>query len=208
MNELDLNISAQVHCKDGLAGRLSKVVVDPADLRVTNLIIEAGLLLKHARVVPIEIVDSAGEEDIYLSVPIAALADFPEYREKEFERPATEWDHPKYTIDNVLIPGHGLNYGPTLTMKEKLRQGISAELEVVKQGTPIKNSGGTIGKLDQVIADSATNEITFLVILRGTLFPSRINLPVFLVERVSEEEILVDITEEELDRLAGAEPKR
>jgi uncharacterized protein YrrD len=207
MNNLDLNIGARVHYRDSLAGKLVRVVVDPADLRVTDLIVEAGHLLKHARVFPVVKVEHTDANNIYMSINSLEVGNYPEYMEKEFERPAAGWEHPQYEIDYVLFPGHGMTYAPTPLVKEKLRQGISTELEVVKQGTPIINHEGAIGKLDQVIADSGTNEITFLVMTRGLVFPDRVNIPVFLVESVSEEGIFVNINEDELDLLARAEPE-
>jgi uncharacterized protein YrrD len=206
MNKLDLNIGARVHYRDSLAGKLIKVVVDPADLRVTDLIVESGFVLRHARVFPILKVEFADEKNIYLSVNSIDLGNYPEYREKEFERPAAGWEHPEYEIDYVLFPGHPMTYSPAPLVKEKLHQGISTDLEVVKQGTPISNTGGLIGKLDQVIADPYTNEITFLVMLRGTVFPGRVNIPAYLVESVGEDGIYIDITDEEVDRLVSADP--
>jgi uncharacterized protein YrrD len=205
MNNLDLNIGARVHYRDSLAGKLVKVVVDPSDLRVNGLIVESGILLKHARVFPIRKVEHADEKDIYLSLNSLDEGEYPEYHEKEFERPAMGWEHPKYEIDYVLFPGHTMTYTPTPTVKEKLRQGIPSELEVVKQGTPIKNYGGTIGKLDQIITTN-TKEIAFLVMLRGAVLPERIHIPVVLVESVREDGILVDISDEELNHLAKADP--
>jgi uncharacterized protein YrrD len=203
MNKLDINIGAQVHCRDGMVGKLVKVVVDPEQFRVTNLIVEEGILLKHARVFPISLVQTIDTNSIYLSISSEDLDSFPEYQEKEFERPAEGWEHPDYQIDYVMFPGHSATYNSAPPMvKEKLRQGIPSGLEVVKQGTPIKNMDGVIGKLDQVTTDPATNDITYLVMQRGLVFPSWVNIPVYLVKNFNEDSILVDITEEEIERLA------
>jgi sporulation protein YlmC with PRC-barrel domain len=203
MNELDINIGAQVHCWDGVIGKLAKVVVDPEQFRVTNLIVEEGILTKHARVFPISLVETAGAENIYLSTRSEDLDSFPVYQEKEFIRPADGWEHPDYQIDYVMFPGHSVTYSSAAPkVKEKVRQGIPPGFEVMKQGTPIKNAGGTIGKLDQVVTDAATNDIRYLVMQRGLIFTSRVDIPVYLVKTVDEDGIRVDITEEELERLA------
>jgi hypothetical protein len=65
MATLDLIAWAKVHFRDGPAGRLTKVVVDPDQLRVTGLVVKAGLVKKQARVFPIALVASAINQDIF-----------------------------------------------------------------------------------------------------------------------------------------------
>ena len=202
MNTTNLNFHSKVHYQDGQAGRLVRVAIDPDQLEVTNLIVEYGLLLKHARVFPITSVVSTDDKNIYLSINREDLGGYPIYFEKEYERPAREWEHPHYQIDSILFPGQGLNYPPPPKVKKKVHYGISSRLMLIKEGNPIKNSDGTIGKLDHVVTDSATNELAYLVIEQGLFCSRQVTIPVNFVVHMSEDGIFMDLTRQKLDQIA------
>jgi len=208
MDEFDFNIGAQVHCRDGKCGRLSKVVVNPDTLQVTDLIVEEGFLLKRARVFPISVVERTTEQDIYLSVHSDDLGSYREYREVEYERVASGSEAASFNTSQVM-PYGGVttsNYNVAI-VREKVRQGLSSDdLALLAQGTPVKNQEGVIGKLDHVITNADSSEITHLVVRHGILFPERLDIPIALVERISENGILVAATNEELQQLPRYTP--
>ena len=207
MNQFDFDIGAQVHCQDGNCGRLAKVVVDPETQQVTNLIVEAGFLLKRARVFPIAVVETTTVEGIYLSIVSADLSNYPEYREVEHERPASGAEAP-FTASGAILPGGmALPEQSVPLVREKVREGLSSEdLTLVAQGTPLKNQEGVFGKVDHVIVDADSKEITGLVVRHGFVFPELLNLPVSLIEYVGEKSIFVSATNEELQKLPRYSP--
>ena len=207
MNQFDFDIGAQVHCQDGNCGRLAKVVVDPETQQVTNLIVEAGFLLKRARVFPIAVVETTTAEGIYLSIVSADLSNYPEYREVEHERPASGAEAP-FTASGAILPGGmALPEQSVPLVREKVREGLSSEdLSLVAQGTPLKNQEGVFGKVDHVIVDADSKEITGLVVRHGFVFPELLNLPVSLIEYVGEKSIFVSATNEELQKLPRYSP--
>lgn len=204
MSEFDFNIGAQVHCRDGQCGRLARVVVDPDTLQITDIIVEEGFLLKRARVFPISTVESTAKDNIRLAISSNELANFREYREVEYETHVSGSEG----LFQEPYPGTASGVSNVPVMREKVRQGISSDdLIVVQQGTPVMNAGGKIGKLDHVIVNEETNEITHLVIQQGTLFSERILVPVFMVEHVGEKGILIAPTDNEIKVLARYIPE-
>ena len=202
MNEFDFNIGARVHCQDGQCGKLAKVVVHPDTWQVTDLIVEEGFLLKRARVFPVSAVERTTTEDIYLTISSNELNNFREYREVEYEVPVpgstTSFPDPYSATSLTQVP----------TVLEKTRQGISSdELIVVEKGTPVMNARGKVGHLDHLITNEESNEITHLVVRRGALFSERLLVPVFMVEHVSENGILIAPTNNELKELARYTPE-
>ena len=204
MNEFDLHIGTKVRCLDGRCGKLAKIAVDPTTMQVTDLIVEEGFLLKQARALPFSTVAYAEPEDILLLLSSDDLRGYAEYREKVLERPATAWDRGSGSrTEKVSYPTFTTPYDPGMsvgTIKEKIRQGISSELEVITKGTLVKNSEGIVGKWSHLMTDPETGEITNLVVQQGLMFPEHLEVPVYFVESISEEGIFLALSDEELDR--------
>ena len=208
MNHFDFNIGTQVHCQDGNCGRLAKVVVNPDTQQVTDLIVEAGFLLKRARVFPITIVETTTADGIYFSIKSEDLGNYPEYREVEYERPASGAEGATFTASGAMLQGGMVLPEQSVSLvREKVREGLSSEdLRLVAQGTPLKNQEGVFGKVDHVIVDADSTEITGLIVRHGFVFPELLNLPVSLIEHVGENYIFVAATNEELKQLPRYTP--
>src|ERR687884_595361 len=84
---LRLPIGATVLCRDGIAGRLKYMVIDPDDTEIADLIVERGFLRHKDIVVPVSCVEQAAEDSITLNAQIADPPALPEYGEVEFAMP-------------------------------------------------------------------------------------------------------------------------
>src|SRR5690242_13616863 len=82
-----LPIGATIRCRDGEAGRLKYVVIDPDDGEVTHLIVERGKLLRRDIVVPASWVEQSNEHEIVLNATVEELNEQPEYQEIDFAEP-------------------------------------------------------------------------------------------------------------------------
>lgn len=204
MKEFDFKIGAAVHCSDGRCGKLTKVIVDPETLKVTDLVVEKGFLLKHGRIFPVSTVEEATDEGIRLNIRSDDLQNYREYQEVEYEAP--------------LAGGVGAgpmvatSYGPqpvsaaAVPYREKIRVGIDDNLEVLRRGTAVQNDSGRIGHLDHVLADADSGEITHLVVREGLLMTHTIAIPIDLVRYLSEDGISVDANKDQLSALPRYEP--
>jgi hypothetical protein len=72
----DIALGSAVHCWDGIAGRVARLVVDPASRRLTHLVVERGAGLE-AVVVPIERLGHAVNEAPVLDMSVDDLAGLP-----------------------------------------------------------------------------------------------------------------------------------
>lgn len=197
MKELNLNLGAPVHCQDGQCGKLAKVVVDSDTLKVTELIVEEGFLLKHARVFPVSLVEYTTEE-IVLSIDSSEADNFPEYREVEFEEADPHLSpRVEFKADGML--GNMTATNPNVTkVRKKVRQGISSdELKLLDRTTPVNNNDGLIGKLERVVVDGKNRVIRYLAVRQGLLFTDRqLYFPVTAIKSVSEDGIFLAMTSE------------
>jgi len=207
MQTFDFNIGAEVHCTDGQCGRLLKVVVDPHTERVTDLIVEKGFILTTDKVLPVSVVEKATPEAVYLSTTGDQLADCADYREVEFSEPAPEWQETKrYRTGEVAH--YAFRYGialpdPVVPMvRQRVHEGVPSELAVLERGTPVHNVNGEMGKMDHVLVDRESGEISYVIVDRGLLSPSLV-VPISKIGKVSEQSVTVKATDEELEEFSS-----
>jgi uncharacterized protein YrrD len=204
--KLDLNIGTPVRCRDGECGRLHKVVVDPHTQRVTDLIVQKGLLLRKDRVLPIDVVDRATAEGVVLTIPSQDLPGYPEYKEARFtEAVSRAWSGGgSYSKDDVRCWQGSYLLACQNPVEPRVRKevetGISSELAAIERGTRVINTYGTVGSVDHVLVDPETGEITHMVVRRGIL-PYYPIVPVAEIEGISEEAVTIRLDEKELDQL-------
>jgi uncharacterized protein YrrD len=196
-------LGAAVHCQDSEVGTLAKLVVDPQSQQVTDLIVEKGLLRKHAWVVPVSTVIRATLHEIYLSIPSHELENCDEYRETEIKVPAG--DESGYAHSTEL-GAFGAPSPVTVPMvRKRLREGIGYGKAVIGSKADVEALGRALGHVDHVLVDKQRGEITQVVMRRG-FPPERILIPSDKVTEIEHENILVDLTRDELAELPRYHP--
>lgn len=204
MAKNDYSIGAQVHCRDGECGRLHKVVVDPYTQRVTDLIVERGFLLTTDRVLPVDVVERATGQDIYLSISSEGLGNYSEYRVVEFEEPAPGVKKGMYGRGDVRCWMQGYRMvcrEPVIPMvRRKVQQGVPPGSAVIEAGTVVANRQGVLGHVDHLVVDPKTGEVSHLVVRKG-LLPYYPVLPVTAVEAVSDDAVRVSLSKQAIDAL-------
>ena len=199
MMHFDFNLGAYIQGKDEHCGRLAGLVIDPEARQVTDLIVDRGLMTQK-RVLPIAVVQSALEENIYVSISSYELDRYPEYRVIEYEEPVTGLERSAVA---VATP-YGLQGAsePTVpTVQQKIHEGIASGRQVIERGMPVNNVDGKIGKMARVVVNRERQEITCLVMRRGMIFAEQFVIPISMVENMHEDGILVTGTDEALEHL-------
>ena len=108
-DKTEFTIGSDVSCSDGVCGELTRVVVDPVAKALTHLVVEPKHGSGAGRLVPVDLVDSAGEE-IRLQCTTAEFDALENAEETEFLPGASgEWG---YGQGHVLSwPYYGLGMG-------------------------------------------------------------------------------------------------
>jgi hypothetical protein len=104
VNPLDIKIGSRVRCRDGRAGRVIKLVVEPSSKRMTHVIVERGVLLHHDVAVPIERVERVQDGWVVLALSVEELSALPAYAEVDDAVPDATWaaEH-GYPPDGILV---------------------------------------------------------------------------------------------------------
>jgi hypothetical protein len=58
----EFTIGSDVSCRDGVCGEVTRIVVDPVARALTHLVVEPKQGRGAGRLVPVDLVDSAGKE--------------------------------------------------------------------------------------------------------------------------------------------------
>jgi uncharacterized protein YrrD len=213
---LDIRIGAEVHCLDGKAGTVERVVISPRRREVTHLIVGKGLVLHKDIVVPIERVTSADEHRVGLDLTLDELKALPEYKVVDYVAPDPSWHGPQqYDPGAVLlaVDPYTVAWGPsTPSLAGKVvrheRLGVPQDAAIVRRGTPVETKDGKVGSVDHVLVDPKDHTVTHLVVRRGLLLPRDVAIPIDWVTDVDERGVVLGVGEAELDRLPEFEPAK
>jgi uncharacterized protein YrrD len=206
MTQLNFHMGVQVQCTNGQCGKLAGVVMNPESRCITDLIVEKGFLLKHDRILPLSVMEGATEENVYLSLNSNELDQYPEYRVIEYEEPVTGLEQQSTPV----VTPYGMQQGaldPVVPMvKKKIREGIGPGQKVIERGMHVNSTSGTFGKVDHMLMNPESKEVTHLVVRRGMIFSDHVVIPISIVEEVREDSIFVTGADEELEQLPRYTP--
>lgn len=195
-----------VFCGDGddSCGKLSHVVVDPKSGRVSDLIVEQGLLImKKTWVVPHREVQQTTDEGIWLRSSEEDLSRFPPYKRREIEEVAPGYQG---SSPGASPTAGGSPQGAVPIVRRVIHDGVSSdELLVLEKGVEVRNQQKqeTVGKLERIVVDGESGEITQLVVNTG-LFGDNVAYAAPAVQHFDEDRILV---EGPASSLSEAEPE-
>ncbi len=175
---MEIRLGARVLLDDGtVAGRVSKVVLEPAKGTVSHLVVRDGAQLRPGRLVPVERVISGSEEEVRLAIGRGELEQAPEFDEDDFvpleygdwpgpypvgAQPIVAWGRP-YPVEGLPLP-------PPEPVAELRYTAASTRLQqegaaVLAPGMRVLAfEGQKIGRVEEVLADARTGKATYLVV--------------------------------------------
>lgn len=192
-------IGAQVACKDGECGELSRVIVNPVARVVTHLVVEPDHLPQEARLVPVNLVDSAGEQ-IVLNCDAAWFDRLEHAQEDEFlpaqndelgyDTAQARW-LPFYPLGGglggVAIAGTGDvdAHGPAEPQLISYDRVPAGEVQV-RRGQRVHAVDGDIGHVRGLVVDPADNHVTHVLLDEGHLWGKKeVAIPIGAVTAVT-----------------------
>ena len=184
-----VTMGTRVRCADGAGGWVSRVVVDPAALTVTHLVIEPEDRQEAGRLVPLDLVHpDAGTiglrcttAEFYQLSPgekkqfVPGTGDYARYRPGQLPRRATY-------LQRQSRPG----YGVSGRMPQTFTYDTIPDGEVaLRAGDPVHATDGQIGHIEGIAMDEDSHRLTYLLLgERGVLGPRHVAIPVSAVSRV------------------------
>jgi osmotically-inducible protein OsmY/sporulation protein YlmC with PRC-barrel domain len=200
-----LPVGATVRCRDGEAGKLKHVVLDPENGRVTHLIVERGILPHRQIVVPIGWVEGSSEREIVLNATLEELDMLPDYDELDFldpeleHKPLGEYRREETKVWKSPYDSRGSR---NIWLVRFERLGFHDDEVLLERGLPVvTRDEQEVGTVDHLIVDPVSHQVTHFVVRRGWLWNRKMHiLPLERVLSASEAGVRLDMTLEELDQ--------
>jgi len=193
----EFTIGSEVLCHDGACGELTRVVIDPVLRTLTHLVVEAKHRQGNGRLVPVDLVESAGAQ-ISLRCTIAEFDALEDAEETQFLPGASgEWGYQQQQM--LTLPYYGLgagtgmglgiggmhvgdaDVGPHPVIADRVPAG---EVEV-RRGEQVHASDGTIGRVQGLVIDAADHHVTHVLLEEGHLWGKKeVAIPIGAVQSV------------------------
>lgn len=208
-NTLQFQQNASVCAVSGdEVGRVSRIVVRPETNAVTNIVVRTkALLKKEERVVPIDQVAEANENQVILNRSADEMESLPLFEEKHF----APVDEAVDLYTPPIQPTMGGVPAPISTAVSsrgdkyitKVEQNIPSGTIAVKEGAKVMTSEGkVVGKMESMLADApADHQVTHLLVSKGLLTEEKKLVPINWVETLGEEEIKLNVEEYSVQEL-------
>ena len=202
---MNIPLNANVSCFDGAAGRSTVIVVDPHTEKVTHVVVDSQ---GTEYLVPIDAILESGTDHIQLHWSLAELAKAERY-------------------DKVVYVGDGSAGGlgvPSMVYPTTMDAGFmteSVELSylneeqipenelAIHRGAHVEASDGRVGQIDEFLIDSATGQITHLVLRQGHLWGKKdVTVPLSAIDRIQEDVVFLKLDKAAVEQLPHVPVKK
>lgn len=194
----DIHLSADVLCTDGPCGKSTHIILNPVTRRVTHFALEDKKLPDNpTRLVPVSKVSAAAPTEISLNCSIDDVARMPpfivdHYVEASFSGDVSE-------RGSAYLHPYEINDKPYDGFEE---ENVPADEIAVASGMQIEATDGKVGKLNDLVLDPNTGEITHLLMREGHLWGKKlVSIPVSVVETTLGDVIYLNISQKEVHGL-------
>ncbi|HUB04329.1 MAG TPA: PRC-barrel domain-containing protein [Solirubrobacteraceae bacterium] len=192
-------IGAHVEATDGRCGNLARLIFNPITDLLTHLIVEPGHHDEQARLVPVDLVVSAGDDVIKLSCTKERYDQLDSAEDVQFLPGETTGQG--YGANSAALPyfGIGLPLGHHGQPMYSDRVPVG-EVEI-RRGDPVHAKDGEIGAVEGLVIDPADHHVTHVLLQEGHLWGHKqVAIPIGVSNRV-DYEVRVDLTKDEIEAL-------
>lgn len=205
-------IGSRVVCADGDCGEVLRVVIDPVAQAVTHLAVGPRHRRRTGRLVPVDLVTSAGNEiELRCSKPEfdALLPD----QDAELLPAATQAyeDHQDQVRTlayyNLMAPGGiaGQMAGASQTARQRTFDRVPAGEAELRRGDQVEAKDGPIGRVQGLVVDPTDRHVTHVLLDEGHLWGKRqVAIPIGDVQRI-DGAVRVDLTKEQVGDLESVD---
>ena len=192
----EFTIGSDVSCSDGVCGELKRVVVDPVAKALTHLVVEPKHGSGEGRLVPVDLVESAGQK-IRLRCTTAEFAALENAEETQFlpgargqwgyrQGQIVSWPYYGIGMGGMGMGGIGMgdmNVGPQTITRDRVPLGDVQ----VRRGEHVHATDGDIGRVQGLVVDPADHHVTHVLLDEGHLWGKKeVAIPIGAVTGVAD----------------------
>jgi uncharacterized protein YrrD len=193
-------------------GRINRVVIDAKTREITDVVVERGAVFKDEKVVPIGLVNTENEDRIMLRETNQNIDDFLNYKTTHYVPSDQIAEQPTDTIEryywyppiNFQFPTQGILPGGSVVPDyiPRTEDAIPEGRVAISEGAQVLSADEKhVGNVEQVLADSQTNNVTPFVVGKGLLLKEHKLVPALWISRVGEDKIYLSVDSDMFGRL-------
>ena len=225
---MEYAIGAQIYCEDGECGELMRVVVDPIKRAITHLVVEQRHSQEVGRLVPIDLVETATEQELRLRCTLAKFASLEAAEETKFvEAPGGQWGYGQRQmlmlpffglggmgmggmgvggigmggmgVGGIGIGGMGMEGGMGASQQAVTYDKVPPGEVEVRRGQHVHASDGPIGHVRGLVVDPSDHQVTHVLLNEGHLWGKReVSIPISAVTGVDDDGVRLNLTKAEV----------
>lgn len=197
-------LNADVHCSDGLCGRSSHVILNPATEQITHIVVKEKQPSRVERLVPVVLVGQTAAQVILLNCTLKEFSALEPFNQTEF----VYGDLPHHATDPSLTLLWPYVVPAKRIVGEKIRPIPPGEL-AVRRGARVEATDGRVGRVEEFLVDPESGGITHLCLREGRLVGDKgMCIPVSEIEEIREKVVLLKVDKETLASLPSYAVKR
>ena len=174
----DIPLNARVESVDGPCGQSTRVIVNPETLRVTHFVVRQEAPPQTQRLVPVDQVVETTRDLIRLRCTGDELGKMKQFLVTEYR----QVEIPRYIGGQAGQPSRSVPEIVTLPVEEER---VPAGGQAIREGARIEATDGKVGRVDELLLDSDSGQITHLVLREAHMWGVKdVALPVSVVEKV------------------------
>lgn len=205
---IDIPLSANVECVDGLCGQSTAIIVNPVTKDVTYFVVrdETGSSPVE-RLVPIDRISETTQTLVRLSCTQDELTNMQPFVETHYVINEDRADYTHWTGGEVWQEPYATTEGAAYTTVEE--EHVPPGDLALHRGLKVEASDGHIGEIGEFLIDSKSGHVTHLVLQEGHLWgTSAITLPLSAIDHVEEDTVYLKLTKEAVESLPSIPIKR
>lgn len=208
---MDIPMSAEVHCTDGLCGRSTYVLVNPVKEEITHLVVKQSEAPHTERVVPIGAVKDTAADVILLRYTTEQFSKLDSFIEEEYIRE----EMPDPDSSPIGFSGGG-NYVLWPYTTPKRTEMVRVETKripmgelAIRRGTAVEATDGPIGHVDEFMVDPSCEHVTHLIMREGHLWGKKdVSIPVDEIDRMENGTVYLKLSKREVEALPTIPTRR
>ena len=201
---IDITIGARVQCEGEQVGTCTYVIANPINQRLTHLVVQHDSPPFDEYLVPADQVAETSPGLIKLNCTRKQLLKMELFHYREYIRvrmPDYELLHDRYLAWPLVMPAmdfemNQLEYIPVD------RENIPPDETAVRRGACVQATDGYVGRVDELLVNSNTMQVAFLVLRENHPFGHRdITIPVSQIERTNEDTVYLKLDQKRVGEL-------
>ena len=197
-------------------GSVDRVVLNPKTKEVTHIVVRKGFLFTEDKIIPLDLVASATEEQVTLRPVANALDKLPPFEEVHYvpldESEATTADYPAgwaapfYWYQPLAGSLANPEYAPAYVNQQPYRmeteQNIPEDTIALKEGARvISHDDQYVGNVKRVFTKSDTDRASHFLISEGLIFKDHKLVPTTWIHDIQEDEVHLNVNAATLKNL-------